>query len=67
LPHESATPSADGDADRDLPLPRRAPREHQIGDVGARDEQDQPDGAREHEEREAQVAHEVVAKRNELR
>ena len=48
LPDDAAARGADGGAQRDLAAARRRPREHQVGDVRARDEQHQRD-ARHHQ------------------
>jgi hypothetical protein len=55
------TTRAERGTDRDFALPRRAPREKQVRNVGAGDQQDEGDGARQHEQRGANFARELVA------
>ena len=43
LPHQAATAGAEGEADRDLPLPARGAGQEQVADVGAGDQQHQAD------------------------
>ena len=45
LPRETATIRAQGPTDRDLPLPFGGPGQHEVRDVGARDEKQANDGA----------------------
>ena len=54
-------------ADRDLALARRAAREQQVGDVGARDQQHEADRAGQHEQRRPQIAGQLAVHRHEQR
>ena len=49
LPHQPPASRAERRAEADLALTRAGAREQQIGDVGARDEQDDADGAKQHQ------------------
>ena len=51
-------------ADRELPLALHAAREQQARHVGAADDQHEDDRAEHHEERQADVAHQVLAQRD---
>ena len=51
--------------DRELAASRGRSRQHQVGDVGARDEQHEADGAEQHQQRAADVADEILAQRDE--
>ena len=51
LPDEAAAPGADGESHGDLAPAAGRAHEKQIGDVGAGDEQHEPDGAEQHEQR----------------
>ncbi len=50
----------------DFTLTRGQAGEHQVGDIGAGDQQDQSHGSHEDEERRLHVAHHLFLKRNEL-
>ena len=63
LPHEPPAPRAERLADRDLAVARGRARQQQVGDVRARDEHDEADGAEEDVERRLHVAHRVVLQR----
>ena len=56
LPDDAAASRADGRADRDLALAARRAHEQQVGDVRARDQQDEADGAEQDPERRPDVA-----------
>ena len=51
LPDQPPAGGADRHADRDFALPRGRPREHQVRDVGAGDQQHAADRAEQHEQR----------------
>ena len=53
-------------ADRHLALPRGDPREHQVGHVGAGDQQHQPDRAHEDEQRGPDLAHDALLQPDQL-
>ncbi len=55
---------ADGDPDRDLAAPGERTRQHQARDVGAGDNQQQPDGPGERPGARAEVAHQLLAQRD---
>jgi hypothetical protein len=67
LSREASASGAQGDADGELAVPRRSTSEHQVGDVGARNEEHEAAGAEHDEERSGEVAGEVLADRDELR
>ena len=52
--------AAERRAKRHLPLTRRRPREQHVGDVAARDEQQQDDGAEQREQHVAEPADDAV-------
>ena len=52
-----------GTADGDLPRPSRGPRQHQVGNVGACDQQHKPHCQREHQQGRARVADKFLAER----
>ena len=60
LPQQPPAPGAERRADRELALPRLGAGEHQVRQVGARDEQHEPHRALQHPERRAEAADEVV-------
>ena len=60
LAHKPAATGAKRRANRELTRAHRSAREQQIRDVDARDEQDQPDGAEQHQESLATVADDCV-------
>ena len=51
LPHDRAAAGAEREADRHFLLPRRAARQQQVRDVGAGDQQHEPDHAHQHQNR----------------
>ena len=63
LADEPRAPGAERRANGHLAVARRRAREHQVGDVGAGDEQHEPDRAEQHEQRDAHVADDVVEQR----
>ncbi len=63
LGEQAAAARAERGADRELLLPRLRAREQQVGEVGARDEQHEPDGALQDPERGRHVADDVVLER----
>ena len=65
--HEARAGGAERDADRDLVPPRQRPREEKVRDVGAGDEEDEPDGGEEDEDLRARASDEVLAQRDEAR
>ena len=60
LPQQPPASGAERRADRELALPRLGARQHQVRQVGAGDEQHEPDRALQHPERRAEAADEVV-------
>src|SRR5262245_40171536 len=60
LPYEPAPAGAERTTDGDLALPDRRSREQQVGDVGTRDQQHEPDRAQERQQGRAHVADQVV-------
>ena len=56
LAHQAGAAGADRQPHAHLPLPAGGPRQHQVGDVGAGDEQHQADHAHQHRDRPRQVA-----------
>ena len=60
LGEEATSGRAHRRTDRHFALPRRAAREQQVGDVGARDQQHEPDRAEHHPQRGHQVRREEV-------
>ena len=54
---------AEGDADRDFLLTIDRAREQQVGDIGARDQEHERDGARQHQQRRPDVLHELILRR----
>ena len=56
LPHDAAAAGADRGADRDLALADGRAHQQQVGDVGARDQQDEGDRAQQHPQRRSDVA-----------
>ncbi len=61
LPHQPAAAGADRGAQRNLPLPAGCAHEQQVGDVRARDQEDEADGAEQHVQRRADVGDERFA------
>src|SRR5262249_1370120 len=61
LADEAAAARAERDADRELALPDRRPREEEVRDVGAGDEQHEPNCADEKKERRPGVARQELA------
>ena len=55
-PHDASAAGAEHDADRELLLARLGPREQQVRDVRARDEQHRADRQQQHEQRRPDVA-----------
>ncbi len=66
LADDLARAGAEGGLHRQLLLPRLGPHEQQVGDVGARDQQDHADRPHQHPERALDVADEVVLERADL-
>ena len=60
LPQQPPASGAERRADRELPLPRLGARQQQVGEIGAGDEQHEPDRALQHPQRRADAADEVV-------
>ena len=67
LHHEPATARPDRRADGHLALARRRPRQQQARDIRARDEQQEPGGAEQREQRRPEVAFDLVRERNRAR
>ena len=63
LANQPRAARADRGAHRQLALPRRAARQQQVRDVGARDEQHQSDRAEQHQQRPLHVADDHLAQR----
>ena len=63
LPDEPRAPGAERRPDGHLGLARGRPREQQVRDVDAGDQQDEADGAEQHFDRELRVADERVEQR----
>ena len=63
LPHDAATAGAERDANRDLLLPAGATRQQEVGDVDARNQQDERDGADERQQQWANRARQLFAER----
>ena len=63
LPDDAPTSRADGRTHGDFPFTRRCPREQQVRDIRARDEQHEADGAQQQPERWADVRDERVPER----
>ena len=61
LTHQPAASGAERGAHGQLALPRRSAREQQVRDVGAGDQQDECDGAEQHEQRRPDVAGQLLA------
>ena len=59
---EPARRRADGAANGDLALAGRGPRQHQVGHIGAGDEQNQTDGAEEQQKTRPDVARHRLAR-----
>ena len=60
----AASAGADREPDAHLPPPRERPREHDAGDVGAGDDEEDGDGAEERPRLRAKVANEILAQRS---
>ena len=58
---------AERGAHGELALPRRRPRQQQVGDVGARDQQHEGHGAGQDEERRTHVTGQLIAQRDDAR
>ena len=65
LAHQPPALGAEAGAHRDLPPPPLGAGEHQVGDVGAGDEQHEADGAEQEQQRRARVAHHLLVQREE--
>ena len=63
---ETAARRAERGPNRDLPAMRQRPHHHQPCDVGARDEEDQPDRGKHPEHLRADLAHLIGAKRRQF-
>jgi len=63
LPCEAQPSRAERDAHRHLLLPRRRPRQQQVRDVAAADQQHQHDGGKQDEQRGADVQHQLAVQR----
>ena len=63
LAHDSAAARTNGGAHRHLPRADAAAREQKVGDVAARDQQHEGDGAEQHEQTLAVVADELLVER----
>ena len=66
LADEPAAARAEGAPERQFPTPRRPAREHQVGDIGAGDEQHDRDRRSKQDEREARIADHLFAERHDL-
>ena len=64
LADDAAAARAEGRADGDLLAPAERPGEHEVGDVGARDQEDEPDRAEQHQQRRPHVADELLVQRD---
>ena len=64
LRDEARASRAEGPADRHLALPHGRPREQQVGDVRAGDQQHEADGGEQRHERRPDVADEIIVERN---
>ena len=64
LPDDARTLRTERDAHGDLPLPRRCAREHEVGGVGAGDEQHHGDRGEQHQQQRPACADDVVVQRN---
>ena len=60
LADDAKAPCAEGGADRDLSAPRRAPRQHQCREIGARDEEQRAGGRKQQEERRSSASDDVL-------
>jgi hypothetical protein len=60
LTHEPATPRTERDAQRQLSLASRDLGEHQVGDVGAGDQQDEAGRAKQDQQRRSRAAGELL-------
>ena len=60
LAHESLPDRAERGADRDLLLTAARPRQQQVGDVRARNEQHETHGAQQHEQRALNIADDLL-------
>ena len=60
LPDDPRAAGAERDAHRDFLLAADRAREQQVGDIGARDQQHQRDGAEQHQQRGPDVLHQLV-------
>ena len=67
LPDDAVARGAERRPDRHLALARGAPREQQIGDVGARNQQDERDRSAEDQQRRPQIAGELFTDRQHAR
>ena len=59
LANDARAARAEGEAKRDLLLTGGRPREHQVRDIGARDQQDEPHHRHEHNERHRELRAEI--------
>jgi len=57
LAHNAAATGAEHDADRDFPVPRAGPGQQQVGHVHAGDQEQEGDGAQQHEQQRLHAAH----------
>ncbi len=64
LAHEPRASGAERGADRELAVARGRPREQEVGDVGAGNEEHEGDGAGEDEQRGTDVAGQLLAQRH---
>ena len=60
LADDAEAAGAEGRADRDLSAPRRAPRQHQRREIGARDEEQRAGGRKEQEQRRSSASDDVL-------
>ena len=67
LLHDAPPIGAERAAHRDLALPALRSREHQVGEVRARDQQDERHRAEQHEQRRPDVLHDLLVVRNHRR
>jgi hypothetical protein len=66
LHRDAAAARAEGDAHRELVLPRERARQHQVGDVGAGDQQDEADRSEQNPQRPPHGADHLIEQRHDL-